>query len=99
MTTMLLRAARRPRSSRRVMLAGTTGCLFLLAAGLSRAWADRPGETAASNRLEPDEIAAGWIRLFDGETMFGWKANGNVNWQITDGVIHGDKGDPGLLVT
>jgi hypothetical protein len=99
MTAIHLRAARRPGSTRRVMLTAVTSCLFLLPAGLSRAWSDTPGETAPHNRLEPDEIAAGWIRLFDGETMFGWKANSNVNWQITDGVIHGDKGDPGLLVT
>jgi hypothetical protein len=31
--------------------------------------------------------------------MFGWKANNDVNWQITDGVVHADTGDPGLLLT
>lgn len=53
----------------------------------------------ASARLTPDEISAGWIRLFDGETFFGWKPNTNVNWQIKDGVIHADTGDAGMLVT
>lgn len=52
-----------------------------------------------NNQLSRADIDAGWIRLFDGETMFGWKANNDVNWKITDGVIHADKGDPGLLVT
>jgi hypothetical protein len=61
---------------------------------------DNPGEAAAQNRLSAAEIAAGWINLFDGNTFFGWKPNNESNnWQITDGVIYADKGDPGLLVT
>jgi hypothetical protein len=60
---------------------------------------DGPGESAPHNRLSAAEIAAGWIKLFDGATMFGWKPNNLVNWQITDGVVHADSGDPGLLVT
>lgn len=51
------------------------------------------------NQLSPEQAADGWIRLFDGETFFGWKPNNNVNWQITDGVIHADQGEPGLLCT
>lgn len=69
----------------------------------SGAWAAAPEsgarDTAARNRLSPAEIAAGWINLFDGKTMFGWKANSDVNWKITDGVVHADKGEPGLLLT
>lgn len=60
---------------------------------------DGSGEAAPHNRLSAAEIAAGWIKLFDGHTMFGWKPNNNVNWRITDGVVHADAGDPGLLVT
>jgi Domain of Unknown Function (DUF1080) len=54
----------------------------------------------SSAPLTSEEIADGWIRLFDGETLFGWKANNpDNNWQITDGVVHADKGEQGLLVT
>ncbi|MBI3866348.1 MAG: DUF1080 domain-containing protein [Planctomycetia bacterium] len=60
---------------------------------------DTPGETAPHNRLSPAEIGAGWIKLFDGQTMFGWKPNNEVNWKITEGVVHADTGEPGLLVT
>ena len=60
---------------------------------------DNPGEVAPQNRLSAAEVAAGWIKLFDGATFFGWKPNNDVNWQIGDGVIHADKGDPGLLLT
>lgn len=63
------------------------------------ALADRKDERGGLNQLTAAEISAGWIRLFDGETMFGWKANNDVNWRITEGVIHADKGEPGLLLT
>lgn len=79
------------------------GLFAVLASGLPRVCAapsdDRAREATRHNHLPPDEIAAGWIKLFDGETMFGWKANNDVNWQITDGVVHADKGEPGLLLT
>lgn len=51
------------------------------------------------NQLSRQEIEAGWIRLFDGETTFGWKANSNANWKVADGAISADKGEKGLLVT
>jgi hypothetical protein len=57
------------------------------------------GAERVLNELTPAEIAEGWIRLFDGSTMFGWKANNDVNWQIVDGVIQADQGEPGLLNT
>lgn len=58
-----------------------------------------PKEKTANNQLSREEIADGWIKLFDGQTMFGWKANSNVNWTIADSTIAGDTGDAGLLVT
>lgn len=39
------------------------------------------------NWLTPDEVADGWIRLFDGHTLFGWKPNSSVSWSARDGVI------------
>lgn len=78
---------------------------LLLAA--SRAFAKEPvpappAEAAAAplNQLTAAEIAAGWIRLFDGETLFGWKSNrDSVPWKIANGVISAEQGDKGLLVT
>lgn len=58
-----------------------------------------PAGSAKQNQLSRQEIEAGWIRLFDGETTFGWKANSSANWKITGGVISADKGEKGLLVT
>lgn len=42
-------------------------------------------DKAKPNTLTPKEIADGWILLFDGETTFGWKAEGDVN--VKDGVL------------
>jgi Domain of Unknown Function (DUF1080) len=54
--------------------------LLLAAAGLARA-ADEP----KPNTLTPKEIADGWILLFDGESTFGWRAEGEAN--VKDGKL------------
>ena len=48
-------------------------------------------EKAKPNSLTPKEIAEGWILLFDGETTFGWKVEGEAT--VKDGtlVVGGDK--------
>ncbi len=35
-------------------------------------------------RLDTDQASAGWIRLFDGHTLFGWEITGDANWRIED---------------
>ena len=37
------------------------------------------------NTLTADELADGWILLFDGETLFGWRDN--IRWKAKDGVL------------
>jgi len=51
------------------------------------------------NWLSREELQQGWIRLFDGHTLYGWSPNSNLNWTVSDGVVSADKGDPGLLCT
>ena len=51
------------------------------------------------NWLKREELEAGWVRLFDGQTLFGWKANSDLNWSVKEGVISADAGSPGLLCT
>jgi len=53
----------------------------------------------APNSLTPEELNDGWILLFDGETTYGWKANSDANWKVTEGVISVDTGTKGLLNT
>ncbi|MFN6103887.1 MAG: hypothetical protein ACK5EA_05455 [Planctomycetaceae bacterium] len=72
--------------------------LFLMLCGVLAA-IPLQGAERVLNQLTPEEIADGWIRLFDGTTTFGWKPNNDVNWQIVDGVIQADRGEPGLLNT
>ena len=49
--------------------------------------------------LSREEIEAGWLCLFDGQTLFGWKANSDANWTVEDGIIRADSGSPGMLMT
>ncbi|HUY35894.1 MAG TPA: DUF1080 domain-containing protein [Pirellulales bacterium] len=53
----------------------------------------------AHNALTPEELAEGWILLFDGETEFGWKGAKGANWKAAGGVISVSEGEPGLLST
>lgn len=56
-------------------------------------------DTPPQNTLSPEELAAGWILLFDGETLFGWHPNNQANWHVTDGAIAVSDGEQGLLNT
>jgi len=51
------------------------------------------------NRLTSEQLAEGWIRLFDGHTLFGWTPNGDTNWRVQDGIIHAEGEVKGLLCT
>jgi len=44
------------------------------------------------NTLTPKEIEEGWILLFDGETTFGWKAEGDVKVEKGMLILGGGKG-------
>jgi hypothetical protein len=56
-----------------------------------------PTSDPVANSLSPTDVADGWIQLFDGETLFGWKANSELNWRVEDGALVADEGQPGLL--
>ena len=43
------------------------------------------------------ELEAGWIQLFDGESLYGWTANSDANWAVRDGVLQVNAGTPGFL--
>jgi hypothetical protein len=50
------------------------------------------------NALTPKEIADGWLLLFDGETTFGWKVDGNA--EVKDGkLVVGGQKDSKLTTT
>ena len=54
---------------------------------------------APPNTLTEKEISDGWILLFDGETLFGWKAAGEADWRVVDAAITATRGTPELLCT
>ncbi len=60
----------------------------------SRLWG-----AAEQNVLTPEEQAEGWILLFDGETMFGWRPAGSADWQVEQGMLRVRSGEQCLLRT
>ncbi|MCG8649632.1 MAG: DUF1080 domain-containing protein [Pirellulales bacterium] len=50
-------------------------------------------------RLAGEEASQGWLRLFDGHTLFGWEITGQANWRVEQGTIVVDRGQPCLLCT
>ena len=56
-------------------------------------------EQLMAARLPAEELDVGWIRLFDGQSLMGWRNAGNADWKIEEGVLVATQGDPGLLCT
>lgn len=54
---------------------------------------------SAPNRLSAEQIAEGWISLFDGETLFGWTPTSEANWKVEEGAITVSEGAEGFLMT
>ena len=50
-------------------------------------------------RLPLEESSAGWVRLFDGVSLFGWEIAAPANWRVEDGAIVVDEGPARLLCT
>ncbi len=50
-------------------------------------------------RLPQEELDVGWIRLFDGQSLIGWRNAGNANWKVDDGALVATTGEAGLLCT
>jgi len=50
-------------------------------------------------RLDEEDLKVGWIRMFDGQSMIGWRNAGNANWKVEDDALVATSGDPGLLCT
>ena len=54
---------------------------------------------AEPNQLTPEQAAAGWISLFDGETLFGWQPTSKADWKVENGLIRVTSGEQGFLMT
>lgn len=56
-------------------------------------------EQLLAMRLPEDQRRDGWIRLFDGHTLYGWQMAGAANWRIEDQQLSVDAGNASLLCT
>jgi len=57
-------------------------------------------EQLLAMRLPAERAAEGWVRLFDGYSLFGWQqVEPAANWRVEDGAIVADAGPVGLLCT
>lgn len=54
---------------------------------------------AQAKPLTEEELAQGWIQLFDGETLFGWTQLGAGNWRVEEGNIVVDGWSNGWIAT
>lgn len=67
------------------------------AAPAAAAGGDSSGDAPAL--LSPELLAEGWLQLFDGQTLFGWRPTSDANWRVKDGAIVVDAGAPGWLMS
>ncbi|MCC9641193.1 DUF1080 domain-containing protein [Rhodopirellula sp. JC740] len=56
-------------------------------------------EKLLASRLPIERTTEGWVRLFDGHTLFGWVIGGKANWRVEDQAIVADDGENCLLAT
>lgn len=80
-------------------------CLLLIGCGQSKdddvevaetfITVERPPEP---NELPREDAAAGWIKLFDGETLFGW-APPTGDWRVEEGALVSNGAAPSTLTT
>lgn len=54
---------------------------------------------AESDDSASDGAAVGWIALFDGKSLDGWKATGDATWEVANGEIRTAGAKPGFLMT
>jgi len=56
-------------------------------------------EALLEARLPTEDLDLGWIRLFDGQSLLGWKATSDVDWKVQNDHIVATTGEPGFLLT
>ncbi|MEM7782126.1 MAG: DUF1080 domain-containing protein [Planctomycetota bacterium] len=62
-------------------------------------WGQNSNHIRQPAGLTTSEIDAGWLALFDGSTLFGWKIESDADWQVKNQSIVVTSGKPGLLRT
>ena len=57
----------------------------------AKAKSGEKGEKGAKGAKEKE----GWIQLFNGKDLAGWKPEGDAEWKVEDGLLVGRQGQPG----
>lgn len=78
-----------------MVLAGLKPCATVFATALV---ADSQASSPV-NEISASEKAAGWIPLFDGETLNGWTTIGGIKWSVVDGAITANPGAQPVIPT
>lgn len=47
--------------------------------------------------LPADQLEDGWVRMFDGQSLFGWFVVGKANWSIADETLRVSRGERSYL--
>ena len=58
-----------------------------------------PANFVDDSPVGQDRVSTGWISLFDGHSLFGWRKASDANWRVEGAHIVVDGGEPGLLRT
>lgn len=58
-----------------------------------------PSQELSTTGLSEKDVSNGWISLFDGKTLYGWKPTTDANWKVEDQSIVVSSGKRGLLRT
>lgn len=57
-------------------------------------------EPLLAAQLPTEQLEQGWVRLFDGQSLYGWFMVGNADWHIAeDGIIRVTRGERSYLCT
>ena len=84
------------------MRTSSFGKLFTAAAVATFAFTGVAGAQAIPDEYRPisdEELAQGWIALFDGHSLYGWDRLGESEWRVEDGAIKVDSGAGGMIAT
>lgn len=75
-------------------------CLFTLLFAASFSYAELPEHFLGDGKvLTQAEVLDGWIALFDGESLYGWRPQKAANFRVEEGAIVVDSGEQCLLCT
>jgi len=78
---------------------GAALCLSQASGQQACSAAEEPKTASAPNALRPEESAEGWLLLFDGQTLFGWRSLPEAAWQASEGQLASQPGQAALLVS